>query len=333
MKVLVTGGAGYIGSHVVSQLRLNGFVPVVIDDLSNGFRDAVPSETPFFQGDIGDEQLLDVIFKEHSPAAVLHFAGKISVSESVQDPYTYYQTNVCKSLQLFQACIRHQVHKVIFSSTAAVYEANSLLLDETSALAPASPYGRSKLACEWVLRDLAATGQIDFMILRYFNVAGADPALERGQAAQNASHLIKIAAEVALGKRPKLTVFGDDYGTHDGTCVRDYIHVVDLAKAHVLVLRALLEDGQKNEIFNCGYGQGVSVKEVTHCFQKANGVDLPLQMGLRRPGDTASLVANPQKLKSILGWSPQHASLEEICKTAFHWEQRLNEFREQGLWL
>ena len=324
--VLVTGGAGYIGSHTVRQLLAAGYGVVVLDDLSTGHRWAVAPQATLVVGNAGDQALVGVLIQEHSVAAVVHFAGSIVVPESVADPLKYYGNNTAASRNLIEACMATGVERFLFSSTAAVYGIpDALPVPETAAARPINPYGRSKLITEWMLEDVAASPAgrgFRHVILRYFNVAGASLDGTLGQATANATHLIKVACEAACGMREKVTVYGTDYPTADGTCVRDYIHVEDLARAHVDALR-YLEKGGASETFNCGYGRGFSVREVLRMVEKVSGVELRIEGGARRAGDAAELVAGSSKVKKALGWKPRHEDLEVICSTAFRWEAKL----------
>ena len=324
MKLLVTGGAGYIGSHTVYQLVEAGHDVVVLDALITGHRWAVHEKARLIEGNVGDRALLEQVFSENRFDGVLHFAAFINVAESVRDPMKYYENNVSAALELFTAAARAGVSKFIFSSTAAVYgepkEARPIL--ETDPLCPLNPYGASKLMCERILQDIsrATDGAFRYVILRYFNAAGARLDARLGQALPEPFHLINIASEAALGVRPKLVVYGTDYPTNDGTCERDYIHVEDLSRAHVLALE-YLDRGGKSEVFNVGYGRAASVLEVIETFKKATGRDFPVEYGPRRPGDPSVLVADSRKIRETLGWEPKYDDLGLICRTAFEWEK------------
>jgi len=324
--VLVTGGAGYIGSHTVRQLLAAGYRVVVLDDLSTGHRWAVAPQAALVVGNAGDQNLVGALIKEHAVAAVVHFAGSIVVPESVADPLKYYGNNTAASRNLIEVCLAKGVERFVFSSTAAVYGIpEKLPVPETAPTRPINPYGRSKLITEWMLEDIAASSAaraFKHVILRYFNVAGATLDGALGQATENATHLIKVACEAACGMRDKVTVYGTDYPTADGTCVRDYIHVEDLARAHVDALR-YLEKGGASETFNCGYGRGFSVREVLRMVEKVSGVKLRIEDGPRRAGDAAGLVAEAGKVGKVLGWGPRHDELEVICSSAYRWEAKL----------
>ncbi|ARJ66536.1 UDP-glucose 4-epimerase GalE [Magnetospirillum sp. ME-1] len=321
--VLVTGGAGYIGSHVVLALVDAGWPVVVVDNLSTGRRDSVPDGVPLVEGDAGDGDLVRSVLKEHGCVAVLHFAGSIVVPESVTDPLKYYHNNTVVSRSLIESCLAAGVHTLIFSSTAAVYGMPaSLPATEDMTPAPINPYGTSKLMTEWMLRDVAAATPLRYAALRYFNVAGADPRGRTGQCTPEATHLIKVACEAALGRRPGMALFGDDYPTIDGTCVRDYIHVSDLADAHVAALRYLLAE-RSNLVANVGYGRGFSVRQVISAVEKAAQCTLPVTVAPRRAGDSAELVADSSRLRHTLGWTPRLDDLDTIVATALAWERRL----------
>ncbi|WP_363350870.1 UDP-glucose 4-epimerase GalE [Methylocystis echinoides] len=324
MAILVTGGAGYIGSHTVLELIDAGEQPVVLDDLSTGFRWAVPEGVPLFIGDDGDEALIADIIARHDIKAIIHFAAKIVVPESVADPLGYYLNNTAKARNLIATAVASKVKHFIFSSTAAVYgDPDELPVTEDATLKPVSPYGRSKLMVEWMLEDVARAHDLAYVVLRYFNVAGADPKGRSGQSTPNATHLIKVAAQTALGKRDRMQVFGTDYPTPDGTCVRDYIQVTDLARAHLDALRHL-RGGGESLIANCGYAHGFSVLEVIEAVKRVSGVDFTVDYAPRRPGDPAAIVASNARARDILGWTPQHDNLDEIVRQALHWEKRLS---------
>lgn len=330
MAVLVTGGAGYIGSHMVWELIDAGEQVVVLDRLSTGFKWAVAPEATLIKGDIADKDLVGQIIREHGVDAIIHFAGSIVVPESVADPLGYYENNTCKTRSLIEQAVRGGVAHFIFSSTAAVYGAAGMEpVREDARLSPESPYGLSKLMSEWMLRDAAAAHPLRYTALRYFNVAGADPRGRTGQSTKGATHLIKVASETALGKRPSMQVFGTDYATPDGTCVRDYIHVSDLAAAHRLAL-ARLRAGGGNLVANCGYGHGYSVLEVIDSVRRVHGADFKVEMSARRPGDAASVVANADLARGELGWAPQRDDLDAIVRDALTWERLLTHKNSAG---
>ncbi len=319
--VLVTGGAGYIGSHVVRQLGERGIPTVVLDNLSTGFADAV-THGELVVGDVGDRDLLADILERHPVDTVMHFAAHTIVPESVADPMKYYRNNTCASRSLMESCLAAGVRQWVFSSTAAVYGTpeNGVASEETPTT-PINPYGRSKLMTEWMLQDCAAAHGLRHVTLRYFNVAGSDPEGRVGQRTPNATLLVKVAAEVAVGRRPWLSIFGTDYPTADGTGIRDYIHVEDLADAH---LRALdyLRAGGGPVILNCGYGRGYSVREVVAAVERETGHPLPVREEPRRPGDPARLVAQADRIREVLGWKPRYEGLEAIVRSALDWERR-----------
>ena len=324
MAVLVTGGAGYIGSHMVWALVDAGEDVVVLDRLSTGFRWAVAPEARFYEGDIADRTLLATIFSDNRIDAIIHFAGSIIVPESVADPLSYYENNTVKSRALIAAAVEAKVPYFVFSSTAAVYGTPESAdpVTETAALNPESPYGASKLMTEIMLRDTAAAHDFVYTALRYFNVAGADPRGRTGQSTAGATHLIKVASEAALGKRAGMEVFGTDYPTPDGTCIRDYIHVSDLADAHLKALQRMRAGGG-SIVANCGYGRGFSVLEVLDRVKAVSGRDFPVRISGRRPGDAVSIVANAAVAMRELGWTPKHDDLAFIVRTALDWEDHL----------
>ena len=320
MKVLVTGGAGYIGSHVVRQLAAAGHDIVVFDNLSTGYRWAVTAGE-LVVGDLADEQALEAVFSEHGFEAVLHFAANIVVPESVANPLKYYSNNTRNTLNLLKMVERYQVPYMVFSSTAAVYGMpEQTVLTEDLPLAPINPYGASKMMSERMMMDLAAASNLNYVILRYFNVAGANPDGLLGQATPEATHLIKVACECVTGQRDGMSVFGTDYETRDGTCVRDYIHVEDLAKAHVMALDYMAKGGE-SQVLNCGYGRGFTVREVIDVVKAESGVDFPVQETERRAGDPAALMADNTRIKSVLGWQPDYDDLNTIVRTALAWEK------------
>jgi len=324
MAVLVTGGAGYIGSHMVWSLLDSGEDVVVLDRLSTGFRWALAPEAKFYEGDIADRALLANIFKTHAVDAIIHFAGSVVVPDSVRDPLTYYENNTVKSQALISAAVEAGVPHFVFSSTAAVYGTpqQAVPVAEDAALKPESPYGSSKLMTEIMLRDTAAAHDFTYTALRYFNVAGADPLGRTGQSTAGATHLIKVACETALGRRTKLQVYGTDYATPDGTCIRDYIHVTDLTDAHLKALQRL-RAGEKSLTANCGYGRGFSVLDVVDCVRRMSGRDFAVETVGRRPGDAAFVVADGSVAANELGWKPAHDDLDFIVRTALDWENHL----------
>jgi UDP-glucose 4-epimerase len=322
--ILVTGGCGYIGSHVVRQLHEKGYQVVVIDNLSTGFRAALLNNEKLYVADVGDEAALEKVFTDQKIDAVMHFAAALIVPESVENPVKYYRNNTFNTLKLFDAVARHKVPHVIFSSTAATYgQQKSMPVFEDGPTGPESPYGASKLMSERMLADLAFASRFSFAILRYFNVAGADPEGRLGQRTPEATHLIKVAVETATGKRPSMKIFGTDYPTRDGTCIRDYIHVEDLASAHLLALD-YLQKGGSSDIFNCGYGQGSTVQEVVDTVKKVSGVNFKVDLAPRRPGDVAEVVAGADKIRKKLGWQPRFDQLETIVRHAWNWERSLS---------
>ncbi len=326
MALLITGGAGYIGSHMVYAALDQGIPVVVIDDLSNSTADFLSKEAIFYEGDLADRALLARIYDKHDIEAIVHFGGSILVPESVHDPLKYYKNNTAKTQELLASAVEAGIGRFIFSSTAAVYgEPGISPIPEATKLQPLSPYGSSKLMSEIMIRDTAASHGLSYGILRYFNVAGADPALRTGQCSLNATHLIK-----AHGQRGHLDLYGTDYPTPDGTCVRDYIHVSDLAQAHVLAFRHL-QGGGESFTMNCGYGQGFSVREVIDVVKQVSGKDFPVIEVGRRDGDPPHLVAEASRIRSVLGWEPKHASLEGIVRDAFAWEGKLAAFNHRAM--
>lgn len=323
MAILVTGGAGYIGSHMVLALSDRGEKVVVIDNLSTGFPWALPPNVILRGGDVGDAGLVQAVIEEFGIDEIAHFAAKIVVPESVANPMLYYGNNTVKSRMLIETAIRCGVKRFIFSSTAAVYgDVSGDPVSETLTPNPVSPYGRSKLMTEWMLEDASRAHDFRFIALRYFNVAGADPLGRSGQSTPNATHLIKVAVQTALGQRPAMDIFGTDYPTRDGSCIRDYIHVTDLASAHVDAL-GYLRRGGESMIMNCGYGKGFSVLEVVDVVRKVTGVNFRANLMPRRPGDPATIVAKSEKIRAVLGWKPEHDNLEEIVGQAHAWERHL----------
>jgi UDP-glucose 4-epimerase len=332
MAILVTGGAGYIGSHMVWALADAGENVVVLDDLSTGFRWAVAPAARFYFGDIADVALLKAIFIENDIEAVIHFAGSTVVPVSVADPLSYYDNNSGRSRALVSASIDAGIRHFIFSSTAAVYgpQPDFEPVRETASLDPENPYGRSKLMTEWMLRDAAAAHDFSYVVLRYFNVAGADLHGRAGQSTDGATHLIKVACEAAMGKRKSVDVYGTDYPTHDGTGVRDYIHVSDLVNAHLKAL-VYLRRGGACLTANCGYGQGYSVLDVLNMVIRVYGRSFRIHRAARRPGDAASVIADASLARRVLQWTPQHDSLETIVTSALQWETSLMQRRVQDL--
>jgi UDP-glucose 4-epimerase len=323
MTVLVTGGAGFIGSQMVHELVDAGERVVVLDNLSTGHRWAVTDGVPLVVGETGDQPLVTRLIREHSIEAIIHFAASIVVPDSVRDPLGYYRNNTVNSRALIECAVKCGVAHFIFSSTAAVYgNPASVPVSEDTALLPISPYGWSKLMTEIMLRDASRAHDISHVILRYFNVAGADPLGRTGQSSANATHLIKVAVESALGLRPKLDVFGTDYPTPDGTCIRDYIHVSDLTRAHSDALRHLRSRGASMTL-NCGYGHGFSVLEVIEAVKRGSGVDFKVEYAPRREGDPARIIADSGRLRSVLGWEPRFDNIATIVEHALEWEHKL----------
>jgi UDP-glucose 4-epimerase len=323
MKILVTGGAGYIGSHVVKALGLKGYEILVYDNLSTGHEWALLYGR-LVKGDLSDIRFLDEVIREYKPDAIMHFAALIQVEESVREPLKYYRHNIGNTLNLLEVMKNSNVMNLIFSSTAAVYGVpEKIPITEDALLDPINPYGSSKATVERILDDLSRTRDFRYVSLRYFNVAGADPEARIGQAYAEATHLITRALKTAKGEFDRLQIFGTDYPTPDGTCIRDYIHVDDLAHAHLLTLDYLLETGV-SRVFNCGYGHGYSVREVVKTARKVTGTDFTIEETGRRPGDPPVLVADSSRMKSELHWQPMHADLEFIIETAWEWEKKLS---------
>jgi UDP-glucose 4-epimerase len=322
-KILVTGGCGYIGSHVTRQLSESGRTVVVYDNLSTGFRDALTHGEELIVGDLSDRGALEAAFLKHRFSTVLHFAAAIIAPESVSLPLKYYGNNTRNTLGLLETCIKHSVQRLIFSSTAAVYGfPDGGVASEESILAPINPYGTSKLMSEWMLRDVSAAHGLQYVALRYFNVAGADPQARMGQRTPEATHLIKVACQAALGLRESIGIYGTDYPTPDGTGIRDYIHIEDLAAAHLSAL-GYLEKGGSPTAMNVGYGRGSSVREVLEVVREVSGVDFKTVEAERRPGDPASLIAQADKIGRLTGWLPRHADLKTIVADAWRWESKL----------
>jgi UDP-glucose 4-epimerase len=323
MSILVTGGAGYIGSHMVHALADAGESVVVLDNLSTGFDWAIAKGVPLIVGDTGDQALVSKLIKQHGVTDIIHFAASIVVPESVSVPLRYYRNNTANSHSLIECAVEGGVKNFIFSSTAAVYgNPEHVPVSEDDPVRPMSPYGSSKLMTEIMLRDAAAAHGLSYVILRYFNVAGADPKGRTGQSTKGATHLIKVAVETALGRRAKMDVFGTDYPTPDGTCIRDYIHVTDLVRAHSDAL-AHLRRGGASATLNCGYGRGFSVLEVIDTVKRVSGQNFAVDFAPPRPGDPAQIVAASERIRSLIGWRPQLDDLETIVKHALAWERTL----------
>ena len=323
MKILVTGGAGYIGSHTVKALGSHGHEMVILDNLSTGHKWAVLSGK-LIEADLQNRDLLNDILQSFRPEVVIHFAASIEVEESVREPLKYYMNNVSNAINILEAMTKADVRNFIYSSTAAVYGIPARIpVDESAALKPINPYGMTKMMVERILQDLSASRNFHYIALRYFNVAGADSEARIGQAYRNPTHLITRALKTAKGEFDRLSIYGINYPTPDGTCIRDYIHVDDIAKAHVRALDYLMDTG-KSDIMNCGYGHGFSVREVVSTVKKVTGIDLPVEEANRRPGDPPALVADSTRLKTLTGWKPVHDDLAFIVKTAWDWEQELD---------
>jgi UDP-glucose 4-epimerase len=323
MTVLVTGGAGYIGSHMVYALVAAGERPVVLDNLSTGFDWAIAEGVPLAVGETGDQALVAKLIKDHAIESIIHFAASVVVPDSVADPLAYYKNNTVNSRALIECAVQGGVKHFIFSSTAAVYGNPARVpVGEDEILVPVSPYGSSKMMTEIMLRDASVAHGLKHVILRYFNVAGADPELRTGQSTKGATHLIKVAVETALGRREKMDVFGTDYPTPDGTCLRDYIHVTDLAQAHLDALR-YLRGGGASVTANCGYGRGFSVREVIDTVKRVSGIDFRVELAPRRPGDPAQIVASSDRARALFGWKPARDDLAGIVRDALGWERKL----------
>ena len=324
VPVFVTGGAGYIGSHAVLALKDAGWPVAVIDDLSNGSRQVVPDNVPFYEGNVADRSLVDRIFEEERIEAIMHFAGSIVVPESVEQPLKYYANNTLASHALISAAVAAGVKHILFSSTAATYGAPERVpIDEDDPKVPINPYGASKLMTERMLEDASAAHPFNYGALRYFNVAGADPEGRTGQLGKGSTHLIKVACEAAVGKRDRIAVYGTDYPTADGTCIRDYIHVSDLAAAHVAALEWLVAHPDENLVMNCGYGEGLSVLEVLDAVDRASGTPVKRVIEGRRAGDPPELVAGNARLLETLDWRPAYADIDRIVGDALAWERTL----------
>lgn len=324
-KILVTGGAGYIGSHMVLALLDAGHEPVILDNFSTGHEILVPEGVTVIRGDVGDRQVTDALFAAHDFDAVAHFASSIIVPESVTDPLKYYINNTLNTAHLIAATVNAGIKRFIFSSTAMVYGNQSQKpMDESVILAPDNPYGASKLMSETILQDTAKAHDLSYVVLRYFNVAGADPAGRSGQLSKPATHLIKVASELVCGKRDAMQIFGTDYDTPDGTCIRDYIHISDLIGAHMVALDHLMDNGAP-VIANCGYGSGNSVRDVLASVARVSGSNMNITEAPRRAGDAIYLVADSGLLKRTLGWVPEHDDLDAIVKSAIDWERRFSD--------
>ena len=330
VPVLVTGGAGYIGSHAMLALKDAGWSVAVIDDLSNGVRHAVPDDVPFYEGNIADRALVERIFAEQGTQAIMHFAGSIVVPESVEKPLFYYGNNTVATHALISTAVDAGIKHVIFSSTAAVYGApDKVPVGEDDPKEPINPYGSSKLMTEWMLRDASAAYPFNYGALGYFNVAGADPQRRTGQQGKGSTHLIKVAVETAVGLREHVAVYGTDYATPDGTCIRDYIHVSDLAAAHVAALEWLIAHPHENLVVNCGYGRGLSVLEVLDAVDRANGTPIRRVMEGRRAGDPPMLISANQRILETLDWRPRFNDIDRIVGDALGWERTLLERRSK----
>jgi UDP-glucose 4-epimerase len=322
MSILVTGGAGYIGSHAAHALVDRGEDVIVLDNLTTGVREFIPTAARFVEGDAGDAQFVRQIIRDFRIAAVMHFAASIAVPESIERPLDYYNNNTVVSRALIDVCVALQVQHFVFSSTAAVYGlTDSTPVDESAPTRPINPYGRSKLMVEWMLEDAARAHDLRYVALRYFNVAGFDPGGRAGQPRRQVPHLIKRAAQVALGRADHLDIFGTDYPTRDGTAVRDYIHICDLVDAHLLALDHLRSGGEGG-VYNCGYGSGSSVLDVTAAFERATGRPLPVRNAPRRAGDPPFVIADPTRLRATLGWEPRFNRLDTIVRSTLDWEGR-----------
>jgi UDP-glucose 4-epimerase len=328
MTVLVTGGAGYIGSHFVHALAEAGESVVVIDNLSTGFSHFVPGGVPLITGDAGDESLVESTINDYHVESIVHFAGSVVVPDSMRDPLGYYRNNTMTTRSLLNAAVKSGVSRFIFSSTAAVYgNPEQVPVPETAPTRPLSPYGSSKLMTEIMLHDVAAAHGMSYAVLRYFNVAGADPLARIGLATLGATHLLKIAVEAATGQRAKIDVFGTDYPTPDGSCIRDFIHVADLAQAHGAAL-SYLRDGGRSVTLNCGYGRGYSVLETIEAVRRVSGRNFAIQYAPRRPGDIMTMVADTTRMRATLNFTPQYEDLETIAAHALAWEEKLSRQRQ-----
>jgi len=323
MTILVTGGAGYIGSHTGHALTQAGADVVVIDNLSTGFSQFLPEGVPLFIGDAADENLVEGVIAAHGVESIIHFAGLVVVPDSLRDPLGYYRNNTMTTRNLLNAAVRCNVRRFIFSSTAAVYgNADQMPVPEEAPTCPLSPYGMSKLMTEIMLHDVAAAHDMRYVVLRYFNVAGADPDARMGLATAGATHLLKIAVEAATGQRAKIDVFGTDYPTPDGSCIRDFIHVTDLAEAHRAAL-AYLDGGGASVTLNCGYGRGYSVLETIRAVRRASGRNFAIQHAERRPGDIMTMIADTARIRATLDWTPRFDDIDTIARHALAWEEKL----------
>jgi UDP-glucose 4-epimerase len=328
MSVLVTGGAGYIGSHTVLALAEAGQDVVVIDNLSTGFSSALPAGVPLFIGDVADENLVEGVIAAHNVDSIIHFAGSVVVPESMRDPLAYYRNNTMTTRNLLNTAVKCNINRFIFSSTAAVYgNPDHMPVAEEAPTRPLSPYGSSKLMTEIMLHDVATAHGMGYVVLRYFNVAGADPQARIGLSTAGATHLLKIAVEAATGQRAKIDVFGTDYPTPDGSCIRDFIHVSDLAQAHLAAL-SYLGDGGPSATLNCGYGRGYSVLETIEAVRRACGHNFAVQYASRRAGDIMTMVADTNRIRATLDWTPQYDNLDTIAAHALAWEQKLARERQ-----
>ena len=331
MTVLVTGGAGYIGSHFVYALAEAGESVVVIDNLSTGFSDFVPGGVPLIVGDAGDESLVERTIADYGADSIVHFAGSVVVPDSMRDPLGYYRNNTMTSRSLLNAAVKSGVGRFIFSSTAAVYgNPEQVPVNEAAPTRPLSPYGSSKLMTESMLHDVAAAHDMRYAVLRYFNVAGADPHARIGLATIGATHLLKIAVEAATGQRAKIDVYGTDYPTPDGSCIRDFIHVSDLAQAHAAAL-SYLRQGGRSVTLNCGYGRGYSVIETIEAVRRVSGRNFAVQYAPRRPGDIMTMIADTARMRATLDWAPQYDDLEVIAAHALAWEDKLRHLRQADI--
>jgi UDP-glucose 4-epimerase len=331
MTVLVTGGAGYIGSHMVRALVEANEDVVVIDNLSTGFSAFIPEGVPLFIGDAGDENLVQGVIEQHGVESIIHFAGSVVVPDSMRDPLGYYRNNTMTTRSLLNAAVKGGVNRFIFSSTAAVYgNPDQVPVREDAPTRPLSPYGSSKLMTEIMLHDVATAYGMNYVALRYFNVAGADPAARMGLSTMGATHLLKIAVEAATGQRAKVDVFGTDYPTPDGSCIRDFIHVSDLAQAHRAAL-SYLRGGGSSMTLNCGYGRGYSVLETIEAVRRVSGRNFAVQYAPRRPGDIMTMIADTGRIRSVLNWTPQYDDLDTIARHALAWEEKLFQERQGEL--